>query len=384
MMQQDSDAPVRRAVGLMSGTSLDGIDVALLETDGRGIVRPGPSASFPYAPEDREILRRALAEAPALLDRTARPGALAEAECVITRRHAQAVSAFLAAEGIDRASIDVIGFHGQTVLHRPEIGLTIQVGNGQALADSLGIPVVHDFRARDMAEGGEGAPLVPVFHRALAAAAGLPRPLGVLNLGGVGNATWIGREEKALIAFDTGPGNALLDDFIRARTGLPMDADGRFSAAGHIDIPALQTLLEHEFFDRPPPKSLDRNTFSRTPVDRLTTSDGAATLAAFTVGAVALGARFLPEPPGLWIVAGGGARNPTLMRLLARRLKAEVKTADEIGWSAEALEAQAFAYLAVRALDGLPLTFPGTTGVDKPVTGGVLARPSNAMAGGEE
>lgn len=380
MMNPDSVAPVRRAIGLMSGTSLDGVDIALLETDGRSLVRPGPTAAFPYAPDDRDILRRALAAARDMTDRTARPAELAEAECLITRRHAQAVNAFLSAEGIDRADVDVIGFHGQTVLHRPEIGLTVQIGDGQGLADTLGLPVVHDFRARDMAAGGEGAPLVPVFHRALAEAAGLPLPLGVLNLGGVGNATWIGRD-GSLIAFDTGPGNALLDDFIRARTGLPMDADGRFSSAGRIDIPALQLMLEHEFFDRPPPKSLDRNAFSRAPVDRLTTSDGAATLAAFTVGAVALGARFLPEPPAHWIVAGGGARNPTLMRLLARRLKAEVKTADEIGWSAEALEAQAFAYLAVRALDGLPLTFPGTTGVEEPQTGGVLARPSAAMAG---
>ena len=379
MTTADSVAPVRRAIGLMSGTSLDGVDVALVETDGRGIVHPGPAGAFPYAAEDRAVLHRALDAARDLTDRTARPPALAEAEGLITRRHGQAVNAFLASHGIARDSIDVVGFHGQTVLHRPEIGLTIQIGDGQGLADCLSLPVVHDFRARDMAEGGEGAPLVPVFHRALAEAAHLPLPLGVLNLGGVGNATWIGRDGH-LIAFDTGPGNALLDDFIRARTGLTMDTDGHFSGAGRIDIPALQGLLEHEYFDRPPPKSLDRNAFSRAAVDRLTTNDGAATLAAFTVGAVALGARFLPEAPGLWIVAGGGARNPTLMTLLARRLKAEVKTADAIGWSAAALEAQAFGYLAVRALDGLPLTFPGTTGVEEPVTGGVLARPSRAMA----
>jgi anhydro-N-acetylmuramic acid kinase len=275
--------------------------------------------------------------------------------------------------------VAVVGFHGQTVLHRPDRKLTIQIGNGQTLAGRLGIPVVYDFRAADVAAGGQGAPVVPVFHRAMVGLIKRAHPVGVLNLGGVANLTFIDNQAE-LIAFDTGPGNALIDDFVRLRTGQPRDDEGRAAAAGQVDEAAVARILAHPFFQRPPPKSLDRNAFRHWVAEegRLTvksTEDGVATLTAVTAAAVADAIKLLPRPPASWIAAGGGTRNPTLMRMLAERLSpARLDTAGTVGWSADALEAQAFAYLAVRTLKGLPLTFPTTTGVPQPLPGGVLIR----------
>ena len=363
-----------RAIGLMSGTSMDGIDVALVETDGRERVTPGPSGFFPYGDDDRALLRRALADAVTLDDRAARPGALAQAERLVTDRHAAAVERFLEAHDLAAETIDVVGFHGQTVLHRPRVGLTIQIGDGAGLAARLGIPVVSDLRAADIAAGGEGAPLVPVFHRALVAAAGLARPVALLNVGGVANITVVGVGD-ALVACDTGPGNALLDDLMLSRTGVPIDRDGAAARAGTPHEDALSRLMDDPYFSRPLPKSLDRNHFLSRAVEGLSTPDAAATLVAFTAEAVAATLRACPEQPARVIVCGGGAANPALMRALAQRLPCPVETAAVHGWSIEAMEAQAFAYLAVRALGGLPLTYPRTTGVPTPTSGGVLARP---------
>ncbi len=375
---------VTRSIGLMSGTSMDGIDVALIETNGtslkvrrgaNGLLEPlGPTFSRRYDEAERALLRRALKEAEALTRREDRPGCLAEAEALVTRAHAEAVEGFLAAAGLAAAEIDVIGFHGQTVLHRPGQGLTVQIGDGQGLADRLGIPVIHDLRAADVAAGGQGAPLVPVFHRALAEASGFAPPLAILNIGGVANVTLIGRGGD-LLAFDTGPGNGLLDDLMLDRSGLPHDPDGETAARGRADGDLLAWLLSHPYFQMPPPKSLDRNAFSHRLVGHLSTEDAAATLAAFTARAVVRALDHAPEPPRRWIVAGGGTRNRELMRLLATHLEAEVTVADETGWSSDFLEAQAFAHLAVLSLAGLPITFPSTTGVAAPMTGGVLARP---------
>ncbi len=370
-------APVL-AIGLMSGTSMDGVDVAAIETDGRSQVLRGASAFRPYTDEERGLLRRALVDAAALADRDARPGVLADAEAMITRAHAEAVEAFLAATGIARERIAVVGFHGQTVLHRPERRLTVQIGDGHALAVRLGLPVVFDLRAADVAAGGQGAPLVPVHHRALVEAAvgagRLPKgPVAVLNLGGVGNATIVSPGTDP-IACDTGPGNALIDDFMLERTGTAVDRDGATAARGRVDERALAGLLAHPFFEEKPPKSLDRNAFDRSAVEGLTTEDGAATLTAFTAASVARLLSHLPARPEVWVVCGGGARNPTMMRMLEERLGARVISADALGWSADAMEAEAFAYLAVRSLRGLPLSFPGTTGVSEPMMGGVVAR----------
>jgi anhydro-N-acetylmuramic acid kinase len=367
------------AIGLMSGTSYDGVDVALVETDGEEIGRLGPTGYRPYSEQERELLRRAIAAAASLTDRTARSKLLAEAEELVTDMHAEAVEAFLAANAMAPGEVAVVGFHGQTVLHRPDRKLTIQLGNGPALAARLGIPVVYDFRAADVAAGGQGAPVVPIFHRAMVRLLNRVHPVGVLNLGGVANLTLIDGNAD-LIAFDTGPGNALIDDFVRQRTGQPRDDEGRAAAAGTVDETAVERVLKHSFFARQPPKSLDRNAFRQWVAEEgqlvgKTTEDGAATLTAITAAAVAHGSKLLPHPPASFIAAGGGTRNPTLMRMLAERLApANVETAGAVGWSADALEAQAFAYLAVRALKGLPLTFPTTTGVPRPMPGGVLVR----------
>jgi anhydro-N-acetylmuramic acid kinase len=372
-----------RAIGLMSGTSMDGIDIAALETDGEAISRFGPSALHFYREDEVALLRRALEEARELTDRDARPGVLADAERMVTVLHAGAVRVFLDANGIDRGSIDVIGFHGQTVLHRPDERLTVQIGDGQALADETGIRVVYDLRAADVAAGGQGAPLVPVYHRALAAMLDRPHPIAVLNIGGVANVTFIDGMPDPY-ACDTGPGNALIDDFMRARLGEARDENGGAAARGRVDEPAVARVLKHSFFALKPPKSLDRNAFREWVADRAqladrSVEDGAATLAAITAATVATIVPHLPEVPRSWIVCGGGASNATLMRMLGERLSpARVETAGAAGWNADAIEAQAFAYMAVRSLRGLPITFPTTTGVPKPMTGGVVAEPRAA------
>jgi len=370
---------LRTAIGLMSGTSMDGIDLALIRSDGEAAIETGPHASLPYEPAERSLLREALAESVSIADRSRRPGKVGEAERMITARHAELVRAFLAREGIDPRSVDVIGFHGQTVLHRPEQHLTIQIGDGEALAAATGIPVVFDMRAADVAAGGQGAPLVPAYHQALALAAAIELPVVVVNLGGVGNVTFISKGREPL-AFDTGPANALIDDLMIARIGLAMDEGGRTALAGIVDEAALTVLLADPFFDRPPPKSLDRNAFSRSAVDHFSTPDAAATLVAFTAATVARAERWFPEAPRRWIVCGGGARNPAILAALADRVRGSVTTADAVGWSSGLMEAQAFAYLALRSLRGLPLTFPSTTGVGTSVTGGRLARPNDAAA----
>lgn len=369
------------AIGLMSGTSLDGVDVALLNTDGERIEQFGPTGYRAYSDDDRVLLRHALGAAANLPDRTTRSRILTEVEGMITRVHADAVETFLAANGIAAADIRVIGFHGQTVLHRPERRVTVQLGDAQALASQLGIPVVSDLRVADVEAGGQGAPIVPVYHQALVRMLDVPQPVCVVNIGGVANVTFIDGD-AAPVACDTGPGNALLDDFMRLRTGQFQDRDGATAAAGRVDADAVARVLAHPYFRQAPPKSLDRNDFRGWVADHgglveCPVADGAATLTAITAASIARVVDVLPKPPKTWIVAGGGAHNPTLMRMLAERVApATVTTADSVGWSVDALEAQAFAFLAVRSLRGLPLTFPGTTGVAAPMTGGVLVKPA--------
>jgi anhydro-N-acetylmuramic acid kinase len=362
------------AIGLMSGTSMDGIDLALIKTDGLGLVEKGPWANVTYTPQQRSILRQAMEEAVELKDRIARPGVLAAAEAMITAAHAQIVSEFLAAGHMQPNHVDVVGFHGQTILHRPQDSLTVQLGNGAALAQMLKIPVVYDMRAADIAAGGHGAPLVPVFHQALVTAAKLEGPVAVINLGGVGNITYIDGESDP-IAFDTGPGNALIDDEMRLRFGTDYDEDGRIGGQGQVNQSALSVLMAHPYFNAALPKSLDRNAFSREPVVSLANEEAVATLTAFTAESLRAAQKLLPKPPKLWVIAGGGALNPTLMAMISNRLSAKVVIADDLGWPAQLMEAQAWAYLAVRSLKGLPLTFPTTTGVPTPLTGGMLAQP---------
>ncbi|MGB8399711.1 anhydro-N-acetylmuramic acid kinase [Bradyrhizobium sp.] len=363
------------ALGLMSGTSLDGVDVALIETDGRQVKAFGPSGYRPYSETERSLLRRALAEAIHLAQRDARPGSLAEAERAVTLAHAEAVAAFTAQNRISYEDIDIVGFHGQTVLHRPERKLTVQIGDGAALARAIHIPVMHDFRAADVAAGGQGAPFVPVYHRALAQSLAREGPMAVLNIGGVANITYIDGPDT-LIACDTGPGNALIDDYMFRVMHQRFDCEGRMAAQGAADEAWIARALELPFFALPPPKSLDRNDFAALKLGQVSPADGAATLTAFTTAAIARIVALLPKPPKSWIVAGGGARNLTLMRMLREQLApATVEAADSLGWSGDAIEAQAFGFLAARGLKGLPLSYPATTGVPIPMTGGVIARP---------
>jgi len=365
-----------RALGLMSGTSLDGIDVAYLETDGENVVKRGPALTCPYGDGTRSLLAEAISDAVNITSRDGRPGSLSRAEHDLTEQHVFAVEQFLQQTGIASSEIDVIGFHGQTVLHRPESRLTVQLGLGETLANATHCPVVYDMRAADVAAGGQGAPLVPVYHRALTAK--LPsRPLAIVNIGGVANVTWIGRD-GSLLAFDTGPGNALLDDWMMQRTGTARDQDGEAAARGAIDEDVVRLLLSDGYFAKRPPKSLDRNAFSANAINGHSTEDGAATLAAFTAEAIAKAREHMPEEPELWIVAGGGRRNRTIMRLLAGRVHHAVVPAEAAGIDGDSLEAEAWAYLAVRSVKGLPLTFPGTTGVAQPMTGGLRADPSPA------
>jgi anhydro-N-acetylmuramic acid kinase len=361
------------AIGLMSGTSLDGIDVALLRTDGEDEVTRGPAATYPYRPDQQAVLHDALQEAKALQTRDARPGILAEAERALTEWHAEAVNRFLDSNGLTPAEIEVIGFHGQTVIHRPERRLTVQLGLGPTLARRTGIQVVYDMRAADVAAGGQGAPLVPVYHRALAGGVA-ERPVAFVNIGGVANMTWVGRQGQ-LVAFDTGPGNALLNDWCERWTDIPYDVDGRLGGSGNSNQDVLGQLLKNNFFATPAPKSLDRNTFDATPVNALSPADGAATLTRFTAEAIAASVALVPEPPRLFIICGGGRLNPTLIQALRDVLQAPVITAEDVKLNGDSMEAEAWAYLAVRCLRGLPITFPGTTGAPKPLQGGVIARP---------
>lgn len=362
---------VWRALGLMSGTSLDGIDVAVIETDGERVLKRGFSATYPYSEAVRDKLRASLDEAAEIGERSARPGRLGLLEQYLTELNAEAASHYLADHEIAPDSIDVVGYHGQTVLHHPEAGLTVQLGDGNLLARRLGMPVVYDLRAADMAAGGQGAPLAPAYHRALAAEI-TERPVAVLNLGGVANVTWIG-DDGELIAFDTGPASAMIDDWVATKLGQPFDAGGRLAAAGTVHERIVAEWLALPYFAEAPPKSLDRNAFSLAPVADLSGLDGAATLTAFSAAAVAASIPHLPAPPRLWIVSGGGRRNDTLVAQIRERVGAPVQVAEAFDLDGDGLEAEAWAFLAVRARLGLPITFPGTTGVAEPLSGGVTA-----------
>ena len=353
-----------RTIGLMSGTSLDGVDAAVIDTDGERIAGFGRSVTLGYDPPLRAALR-------GLIDRAASGAlpcddpALLAARAALTLRHAEAVAAL-------ESPCDLVGFHGQTILHRPERGLTWQVGDAGLLARRTGVPVAWDFRSADVAAGGQGAPLAPLFHAALAR--DLPGPLAVLNLGGVANLTWLGEAgaggtERPVLACDTGPGNAALDDWAMRHTGRPVDQDGALARAGTADETLVARLLEHPFFARTLPKSLDRQDFADPLAgSRLSAADGAATLTEFTARAVAIVR--LPMPPVRWLVCGGGRHNPALMAALRRALRVPVEPVEAVEWDGDALEAQCFGFLAARVRLRLPLSLPGTTGVPRPWPGG--------------
>ncbi|MCV6595192.1 MAG: anhydro-N-acetylmuramic acid kinase [Silicimonas sp.] len=354
------------ALGAMSGTSLDGVDAAMVRTDGIEVFEFGESAYRAYSEEERAVLRAAFGHETG-------PKVAAAAE-VIEIAHAELLA------GFDGAG--VIGFHGQTTVHLPDQGRTCQIGNGEVLARALERPVVWDFRSADMTLGGQGAPLAPFYHFALAKYLRLTGPVVFLNIGGVANITWLDADAAspeapgACLSFDTGPGNALIDDLCAARLGERMDRDGVLTRAGEVDMEALQSMLiGRAFFAEMPPKSLDRQDFTdwMDLIQGLPDADAVATLASGTAGAISMAMDHCPAPPRQVLVSGGGRRNPGLMEMIAGLLDCPVRPVEELGLDGDMLEAQAFAYLAVRVQRGLPTSAPGTTGVAAPVGGGVLS-----------
>jgi anhydro-N-acetylmuramic acid kinase len=355
------------AIGAISGTSMDGIDVAWIETDGDQIAQPlgGRTLPYPAALKDRLL---ALLQDPSVAEREP----LIELEAAVTAAFGDAIAEVMADVSIARGRATLIGLHGQTIYHRPEKRFTRQLGNGRLLAQRFGIDVVDQFRLADVAAGGQGAPLVPLYHAALARE--LEQPLMVLNLGGVGNVTYI--DGETIMAFDTGPGSALIDDCVRAGFGLPFDDGGGIARTGHVDQSVLGQLLGHPFFALPPPKSLDRNAFHghAAAVERLAPADAVATLTAFTIEATAAALAHVPKTPRRWLVGGGGRLNGHIMEGLRARLGVPVEPVEVAGWDGDLLEAQCFGFLAARSVRGLPLSLPQTTGVPRPMPGGRLCR----------
>ncbi|MEX0320342.1 MAG: anhydro-N-acetylmuramic acid kinase [Ruegeria sp.] len=367
-----SKAGAVRALGAMSGTSLDGVDAAMVETDGLSIFDFGDSRYRSYSEEERAVLRASLGKW---------QGEEVEAAAALTTRiHAEALA------GIEDA--ELVGFHGQTLAHDPRGQGTLQVGDGTALADALKVPVVWDFRSDDVAMGGEGAPLAPFFHFACAKWTGATEPLCFLNLGGVGNLTYVDpgfdrpEEPGALLAFDTGPANAPVDDLMRARLGLPMDRDGAVAMKGTVETGALELFLAEPYFSRMPPKSLDRNDFAEMIglVKELNDADAVATLTAMCAAGVAQGMEHCPKSPKRLLVTGGGRHNPVLMEMLRVSLDCPVEPVESVGLNGDMLEAQAFAYLAVRVARRMPTSCPGTTGVKALVGGGIVSVPASVRS----
>ena len=355
------------ALGAMSGTSLDGVDAAMVETDGEVIHAFGDSTYRAYTSDEQAVLKAALGRWPG--------EDIAAAAAVVQRAHQEVLSSF---EGVG-----LVGFHGQTLAHEPGGRGTHQVGDGAALAEALNLPVVWDFRSADMDLGGEGAPLAPFFHFACARWIGADAPLAFLNLGGVGNLTWVDprkarpEDDGALLAFDTGPANAPINDVMMARRAVPFDRDGALARQGVVAQGALELFLEERYFARMPPKSLDRDAFADMIglVRELSDSDAVATLTGMSAAAVLKGMEHCPIPPARLLVTGGGRKNPVLMEMLRVSLDCPVDPVEAVGLDGDMLEAQAFAHLAVRVLRGLPTSCPGTTGVRAAVSGGILSQP---------
>ena len=356
---------VLKAIGLMSGTSMDGIDVSVVNTNGKNCFTSISDMTVPYSDEFRESLRNILGG----------NGPIQIVSDSLTFQHAEAVKAILHESKMSVSDIDVIGFHGHTILHRPEKKITWQIGNGNNLAKLTSINVVADFRSNDVTAGGEGAPLTPLFHTLIAPQ---ERPLCVLNIGGVSNITWIGSSADVdrddlfenLLAFDAGPGNALINDWVETHYKQPFDYNGAIASGGTINQDIVKRLMMDDYFNRLPPKSLDRQQFNSSTLTKLSAADGAATLTAFTAQSIKRAVSYLPQPPKLWVVVGGGRHNLFLMSLIADYLHSPVIKAEDLGLNGDYIESQAFAYLAVRSLKSLPISGPSTTGVSVPLTGG--------------
>jgi anhydro-N-acetylmuramic acid kinase len=374
------------AVGLMSGTSMDGVDAAVLYTDGEHVEHRGPSLTMPYPDTLKNDLKNAVEIASSLSAITDENTVINEVERNITDFHSDVVSELEKMLDAGKGQIDLVGFHGHTVTHRPERGWTWQIGDGERLASNTGLNIISDFRTNDMDNGGEGAPLVPLYHSSLLKKNRKYNTIAVLNIGGVANVTWVkfsdNDEIEDIVAFDTGPGNALLDDWMLAHTGTAVDLNGDTAATGLNHEEIIMGLMASPYFDEKPPKTLDRNDFNMQSARGLSLEDGAATLTSFVVESVVAAQSHFPSPPEVWYVCGGGRHNKTLMRRLRRHLPTLVDPVEVLGWRGDALEAEAFAFLAARSLYGLPLSLPKTTGCKVAVSGGIHHKPKKRYARG--
>ena len=371
-----------KVLGFMTGTSLDGVDMAVLETDGEAKLIFGPWAEMPMPAKTRSLLEATIKAALVWPRGEAEPAIFDEARQAIVDCHFQAASEFLAQNSMSFADFDALGVHGQTVLHeRPQGGIpgrTIQLFDGQAFADLTGVPVVCDFRTADVAAGGEGAPLAPVYHRALVKNAGINLPLVVVNLGGVANISVM--DDNGITALDTGPANGLMDQWMRQHGRGDYDHEGRIAASGQVDMDIVADYMAHHYFMTPAPKSLDRYDFTLQAISNLSFEDGLATLSAFTVQSLLAGISLAGVTPETVVLAGGGRHNAHLVRQITNALApVRVMLAEALDWRGGAIEAEAFAYMAVRSLKGLPISFPGTTGIKMPLTGGVVSYPRSAI-----
>jgi anhydro-N-acetylmuramic acid kinase len=374
-----TNGDVKCVIGLMSGTSMDGVDAAMIYTDGVRITRVGPSLTLAYPDDVRARIKEGLKIASGCHEGGPVPAAIKDLERELTDWHGNAIEELLAVTGQKASAVDLVGFHGQTLTHRPDRGWTWQIGDGGRLAGYTGIPVVNDFRTADVKAGGEGAPLVSLYHAALLERERRHETVAILNIGGVANVSWISFAgdggDPEFVAFDTGPGNAMLDDWAMIHTGKPMDEDGNLAARGISHEEMVVGMMASPYFDERPPKTLDRDDFTIQSVRGLSAEDGAATLTDFVIETIVSAQSHFPKPPEAWYICGGGRLNPTMMRRLRRRLPVLVDPVEVLGWRGDALEAEAFAFLAVRSVRGLPLSLPGTTGCKAPTTGGVLHTP---------
>ncbi|QNE07692.1 anhydro-N-acetylmuramic acid kinase (plasmid) [Croceicoccus marinus] len=354
----------------MSGTSLDGVDAAIIQTDGERLTAFAGNAFEPYTTDEREAVIGATHDALAWDGDGERPSSFAEVDALVADIHIRTARRLL---DLCPHTVSLIGFHGQTVLHRPARALSVQLGDAFAIARALGIAVIAGMRQADLDAGGEGAPIAPLYHRALARWAKTDGAVCFLNVGGVANLTYIG-EDESIMACDTGPGNGLIDLMLQDRGLARYDEDGRFSAQGTVDPAVLKALFASPYFTRQGPRSLDRYDFPLAPLANLSAQDAAATLVAFTADAVGLAADRLPTRPVSWFVCGGGRHNPSLMRAFEERL-GDCRSIDAIGLNGDFIEAEAMAFLAARSARGLALTLPETTGAPAPICGGVRFDP---------